>query len=178
MKQFFQRLFLFTGLLCFVLLGMLLYQRYHPNPLAFKGVVITRELSASKKRKPLWIQIPSVKINLPIETSEIQGTNWTTTDLGVSYLESTPLPGEAGNAILYGHNLPNLLGPLHKVRVGDKIIVSYPGDRTVEFTVSYITVVSPDQVKILENSKDSRLTIYTCTGFLDGKRFVVTAMKN
>jgi len=176
MRQFLARIFLFTGLLCFVLLSILVYQRYRPNPLAFQGAVFTRELSVTYQKNPIRIQIPEVGIHLPILSSEVIGNTWQTTEKGVSYLTSTPLPGKRGNAVLYGHNWPNLLGPLHNVKVGDRIAVTYPDDTTVDFTVSYITVVTPEQVKILDNSDDIRLTIYTCTGFLDSKRLVITAI--
>lgn len=177
MRLFLTRLFLFIGLLCFIFLGMLLYQRYRPNPLAFQGAVFTRVLSSTYQASPTRLQIPEVDVDLPIVLSEIEGTTWQTTERGVSYLKSSPLPGEKGNAVLYGHNWPNLLGALRQIRIGDKITVSYLDGHAVLFTVAYITVVSPDMVKILENSSDSRLTIYTCTGFLDSKRFVVTAVK-
>lgn len=177
MRQFFARLFLFTGLLCFIFLGMLVYQRYRPNPLAFHGAVFTRELSSTSSTMPIGVKIESVEIDLPIYVSEINGTTWQTSEQGVSYLKSSPLPGEKGNAVLYGHNWPKLLGPLHNVHVGDRISVVYSDKRVITFTVAYITIVSPDQIKILESSDDSRLTVYTCTGFLDSKRLVLTAIK-
>ena len=37
--------------------------------------------------------------------------------------------------------------------------------------------VKPNAVEILESADDSRLTIYTCSGFLDTARFVVVAKK-
>lgn len=176
MKKFFQRLFLFTGLLCVVFLGMLLYQRYRPNPLAFQGAVFTRELSGTYHGSPVRVQIPEVDVDLPIVTADIEGTIWQTTDDGVSYMKSSPLPGETGNAVLYGHNWPNLLGPLKRVNVGDSINIMFEDGYSASFNVAFVTIVTPEQIKILENSKDSRLTIYTCTGFLDSKRFVVTAV--
>lgn len=177
MQHFVARLFLFTSLLCFVLFCMLLYQRYRPNPLGFQGAVFTRELSETYTAKPVRLAIPRLGIDLPVFGSEVNGTTWQTHENGVSYLKSTPLPGTVGNSVLYGHNWPNLLGPIRYSKVSDKIIVSYADGQTVSFVVAYIATVSPEQVKILENSKDSRLTIYTCTGFLDSKRFVVTALK-
>ena len=176
MRHFLARIFLFTGLLCFVLLGMLVYQRYRPNPLAFQGAVFTRELSVTYEDLPLSMRVADIDISLPIFPSEVTGNIWQTTEKGVSYLKSTPLPGQKGNAVLYGHNWPNLLGPLHSIKVGDMISISYPDNTTVDFKVTYITVVSPDQVKILDGSNDTRLTVYTCTGFLDSKRLVVTAI--
>lgn len=176
MRQFLARIFLFTGFLCFVLLSMLVYQRYRPNSLAFQGAVFTRELSATYDAYPESLSIPNAEVHLPIFPSVVSGNSWQTTERGVSYLKSTPIPGHKGNAVLYGHNWPNLLGPLHSVKVGDTIIVNYPEEKKLHFKVAYITVVTPEQVKILDNSDDVRLTIYTCTGFLDSKRLVITAV--
>ena len=43
------------------------------------------------------------------------------------------------------------------------------------FLVEYTSVVDPNQTYILSQTKDKGITLYTCTGFLDTKRFVVTA---
>lgn len=157
---------------------MLLYQRYRPNPLAFAAPSKTMVLSESTTEHglPVRLQIPNVAIDLDIFPSEIHGSTWETTDKGVSYLKSTPLPGTIGNSIFYGHNWPNLLGRLKNTNVGDTVRVSFVDGSSVDYTVGFITIVRPEQTKILDNSEDSRLTIYTCTGFLDQKRFVVTAL--
>lgn len=167
------------GLLCLILLSVLLYQRYHPNPLAFaKPLSNTLVLSESTTEHglPVRLQIPNVAIDLAVFPSEIQGTTWETTPKGVSYLMTSPRPGGKGNAIFYGHNWPSLLGHLSKVDVGDSINVFFKDGSASHYTVEFITIVRPEQTKILDNSADSRLTIYTCTGFLDQKRFVVTAL--
>jgi sortase (surface protein transpeptidase) len=44
-----------------------------------------------------------------------------------------------------------------------------------EFKVEYTATVDPSQTYIIDNTKDTRITLYTCTGFLDSKRFVVVA---
>ncbi|MEN9406930.1 MAG: hypothetical protein RLZZ455_146 [Candidatus Parcubacteria bacterium] len=178
MRLFLARLFLFTGLLCIILLGMLLYQRYRPNPLAFQGAVFTRTLSESTTvGVPAQLSIPSLSLSLPIVSAEIEGTSWETSEKAVSYLKSTPVPGKKGNSVLYGHNWPNLLGPLHQIHIGDLIEIQGVDGSVSVFRVEFITIVTPDQINILENSKDSRITLYTCTGFLDSKRLVVTALK-
>ncbi|MDP3941877.1 MAG: sortase [bacterium] len=180
MKTFLSRLFLFVGLLCIVFLVILLYQRYRPNPLAFaktSGTMVLAESTAAHGL-PVRLKIPNVAIDLSVYPATVHNTTWETTDKGVSYLESSALPGSTGNAIFYGHNWPNLLGPLKNTNVGDTIKVSFADGSVVAYTVEFITIVKPEQTKILDNSEDSRLTIYTCTGFLDQKRFVVTAVKN
>ena len=61
------------------------------------------------------------------------------------------------------------------MKPGDRIEIAFSDGSIREFVVAYTTTVNPGQVEILKDSEDSRLTLYTCTGFLDSKRFVVTA---
>lgn len=121
------------------------------------------------------LEIPSVRLTLPVYSASITGTTWQTTKRGVSYLSTSPLPGEQGNSVLYGHNWPNLLKPLHEVKPGDSIFVTRSG-KTTRFIVRYVTVVGPNDDSVYAASKDTKLTIYTCTGFLDIKRLVITAI--
>ncbi len=120
------------------------------------------------------LKIPSSHIALPVYSASITGTSWQTTKRGVSYLSTSPLPGEQGNSVLYGHNWPNLLKPLHTVKPGDSIFITRSG-RTTRFIVRYVTVVEANEHSIYAASTKTKLTIYTCTGFLDTKRLVVTA---
>lgn len=120
------------------------------------------------------LDIPSAHIALPVYSASITGTTWQTTKRGVSYLSTSPLPGEQGNSVLYGHNWPNLLQPLHLVKPGDSIFVTRLG-KTTRFIVKYVTVVEADEHSVYAGSTNTKLTIYTCTGFLDTKRLVVTA---
>lgn len=120
------------------------------------------------------LDIPSAHIALPVYSATITGTTWQTTKRGVSYLSTSPLPGEKGNSVLYGHNWPNLLKPLHLVKPGDSIFITRSG-KTDRFIVRYITVVGPKEDSVYASSNGTKLTIYTCTGFLDSKRLVVTA---
>lgn len=120
------------------------------------------------------IHIPSAHIELPAYAARITGMTWQTTKRGVSYLSTSPLPGEPGNSVLYGHNWPNLLGNLHVVKPGDPVYVTR-GNTTTRFLVRYVAVVGPRESSVYAPSNDTRLTLYTCAGFLDRERLVVTA---
>ena len=74
---------------------------------------------------------------------------------------------------LYGHNTKDVLGRLWKVQVGDIVEVTDSGGNTYKFEIFERKEVKPNTVDILESTQDSRLTIYTCSGFLDTARFVV-----
>jgi LPXTG-site transpeptidase (sortase) family protein len=168
-----------NGIFLIILGSFLLWQRNDPGRLSFR---LTERLAAasipSDANVPVSIAIPSLNISLPVYPATIENGKWQDTKNGVSYLTSSSVPGTGGNSILYGHNWPALLGNLTKIKPGDKIFVTVFEQGTQVYTVNYITVVTPDQTHILDTTSDSRLTLYTCTGFLDSKRFVVTATKD
>ena len=105
---------------------------------------------------------------------EVVPTKLIISDLGIEL----PVFGAkiVGNSILYGHNWNSLLGPLTKAKPGQKIEVLLSDGNIVNFVVDSTQIVSPNQASVLAESRDKRLTIYTCTGFLDSKRFVVSAL--
>lgn len=177
MKALLSSVFLVSGLFLILVSGVLLAQHYNPQRVAFSGDLKVNSTRSQTLAKPVILQIPSVDINLPIYPTSINGGIWPVTDKGVSFLSASPTPGEMGNSIVYGHNFTNLLGNLRKVKVGDKIQVQMSDGSQRSFIVAFVSVVTPDQVHILQPSQDRRLTVYTCTGFLDSKRLVVTAIR-
>lgn len=167
------KVFIALGVLLLVFAGLLTYQRYNPKRLEFKNVKISH--IKPSEIAPIAISIPSQNIKNSIYPAKIENNNWETTDKGVSYLASTPIPGEKGNSIFYGHNWQSVLGNLTKVKPGQEIIITLNNGELKKFTINYTSIVSPDDSHILDQSQDNRITIYTCTGFLDSKRFVAVA---
>lgn len=173
MKTAVSKLFLFLGI-CFLLFGSyLLYLRHSPKILTFKKAPAS--VNALAFESPSHIDIPSINVSLPIISAISKGNLWETTNVGVSYLQTTPVPGQKGNSVLYGHNWKSLLGDLYKVKPGQNIDITLNTGVKKRFVVEYTAVVDPSQTYIIDNTQDSRITLYTCTGFLDSKRFVVVA---
>ncbi len=169
----------FTGLgISLILFGSLLvFQRNNPNRVAFANTDNNiMSVEENKTKIPESVIIPSLNINLPIYLSEIKNNKWEVTDKGVSYLKTSVLPGDKGNSVLYGHNWTNLLGNLTKIKTGEKITIEFDDKSKKEFVVTLIQEVNPDDISILNDTVDNRITIYTCSGFLDSKRFVVVAL--
>lgn len=166
------------GLSCLSVSGFLIWQRQTPQRLAFKlselKTVTTH--SSTVDITPVVLSIPSLDIELPIIPTTLKDGNWQATGEGVSYLITSPPPGETGNSIMYGHNWPNLLGSLTRVKPGEIIRIDYSDGSARIFEVEFTSIVTPNQTHILNQTQDKRLTLYTCTGFLDTKRFVVTAI--
>jgi len=124
-------------------------------------------------KKPIKLYIPKLSKVLAISDGEVIDNRWIISETGASYLSSSVLPGKVGNSVIYGHNKTEILGGLPRVSAGDLIFVVLASGDFVKYQVFETKEVLPSQVEILESSDDSRLTIYTCSGFLDQARFVV-----
>jgi len=183
MRKLLGNLFIIVGTLLFVTGGFLVWERNSPKRVSFntppppqKGSLI--EGASLVEGRPVLIKIPSINKELEIIPSEIVNNRWESTKKGVSYLSTSPIPGELGNSIIYGHNYPNLLKDLTKVKVGDEIAIVFENGGEKIFEVRFTQEVGPNQSSILNPTEDKRITLYTCSGFFDSKRFVVTAFLN
>jgi len=169
--------FLILQSLSFLTVGLYqLYLHEAPAQLSFSNYYVQPSVSFSEKNAPKNISIPSLGINLPIYQATVVNHVWPTTDLGASYLTTSPLPGKIGNSVIYGHNWTSLFGHLVNAKVGDTVIVTYPDHTKKTFVIEYTSVVSPAESSILAPSTDRRITLYTCTGLFDSKRFVAVAI--
>src|SRR3989344_3261030 len=136
-------------------------------------VQLSQEEKDKEAPKPAKIYIPKLERTLDVSDGFIKDNRWTVSQTGVSYLINSGRLGEPGNVVLYGHNTKDVLGRLWKVQVGDIVEVTDSGGNTYKFEIFERKEVKPNTVDILESTQDSRLTIYTCSGFLDTARFVV-----
>lgn len=127
--------------------------------------------------KPAKLYIPNMDRVLYVSDGYVQANRWTVSETGVSYLTTSALPTQAGNTVMYGHNRKGILGGLWRVREGDYLYVILENGQFVKYQVAQRKEIKPTQVEILERTEDSRLTLYTCSGFLDTARFVLVAQK-
>lgn len=162
------------GLLFIGIGSFLLWERNNPTRLSFETYKSTNYINSNII--PVRIKIKSIGVNLPIVPATIDNNEWKTSKHAVSYLSNSPIPGKKGNSVLYGHNWNTLLGNLNKLKPGEQIEIEYSNGTSVIFSVNTMGVVTPDQTHVLSPSNDVRITLYTCTGFLDSKRLVVTAL--
>lgn len=176
MKRLFSNLFILSGVLCLVITAYLFWQRNNPQRLKFNVSDITSdEKVESRFSSPTYLVIEELNIRLPIYPATIRQGKWEATTKGVSYLSKSAIPGEVGNAVLYGHNWKNLLGNLKKAKPNQEIEIVFADGSKRNFKIEHTQTVTPNQTSILAPTTDSRITLYTCTGFLDSKRYVVIA---
>lgn len=124
---------------------------------------------------PVRVTITRLGVDLPVIPAGIQKDAWETTPDGVSYWIESPIPGQQGNSVLYGHNWLNLLAKLPQSQIGDEVIVTYANNEQKKFTIESAAIVEPTQLSIVYPTTDTRLTLYTCIGLFDSQRFVVVA---
>ncbi|MEK9200755.1 MAG: sortase [Patescibacteria group bacterium] len=163
-------LFLSISVFCFVAAGIFTYQVVSP---ATASPVVINETGLVHAAS---LKIPALDLDLPVSEGEVKDNRWPTSTKSLIHVSTTKLPGTPGNSIIYGHNWKSQLGDLDKVKVGDTISVTLTDGSVKDFSVSQIVEVSPDQSDLLQDTIDTRLTLYTCSGFLDSKRLVVVAI--
>jgi len=103
---------------------------------------------------------------------------------GVVHYPGTAQAGDSGNVVLTGHSsyfpwdpgrFKDVFALLHEIVIGDDIIV-YHDQQKVKYTVYETKVVTPDQVQVLTQEGEERLTLITCTPVgTNLKRLIVLA---
>jgi len=148
-----------------------------------------KETLAQSKAKPkkYKLKIEKLKISAPIILN-VPGANKTeyfkALEKGVAHLAGTPLPGEKGNSVIFGHssfyrNAPGayktIFRNLNQLELGDKILVLVDS-KALLFKVIEKRVVNPNDLSVLHQTKDSRLTLMTCwpPGRIDQRLIVVS----
>lgn len=163
------------GLIILLFSAFLFWERYNPQRLAFAINDLQAQYDTIGTALPTEIIIKDLNLNLPILPAKLEKGRWEATTRGISWLSSSPIPGTKGNSILYGHNWPNLLGSITKLKPGQIIKIKFADGLVKNFVIDSTVSVYPEEISILAPSEISQITLYTCTGFLDNKRFVVVA---
>ncbi|OGD92981.1 hypothetical protein A2697_00530 [Candidatus Curtissbacteria bacterium RIFCSPHIGHO2_01_FULL_41_44] len=133
-------------------------------------VLTESDYSDPNSTSPVKIVINDVGINVPVKVAR----NYQFSDNEAIFIRSTQNIG-TGNSVIYAHNWDGLFGRLQKVKIGDNIAVHLANGKKVNYQISQIHTVPAETVNILKATPDSRLTLFTCTGFFDKDRLVVVA---
>lgn len=173
MQKALGRVFVAIGIFLLLASVILCILQIYPYQTTFSSVINNNDYGMESYRGDRLI-ISKLNIELPIYPSDNSDYSWESNYKGVSYQTSTVEPGEQGNSVLYGHNWKSLLGRLHELDNHDLVTIVYK-NKSFDYKVTESKIVSSSDISILDNSSDSRITLYTCTGFLDSKRFVVVA---
>lgn len=120
------------------------------------------------------ILIPSLNMDMKVEKSRIIGGYWEVFEDKAGWGEGSGYPGQSGNQVIFAHARENLFLPLRSIELDTIIyILSEPG--WYNYQVTEIREVNPSQVEVIAPTQDETLTLYTCSGYKDTKRLIITA---
>lgn len=114
-------------------------------------------------------------LDTPISEQVLIDNNWTISETEASYLRQSAQPGQPGNIIIYGHNTRSILGNIRALKGNETITLTTKDGTEHKYQISLIKEVNPNQTEYLLPTKEEILTLYTCSGFMDKKRFIVQA---
>lgn len=127
------------------------------------------------KEQALRIVIPNIGIDLPIIEANIVNGYWELSETTASHGMGSANPGEMGNTVIFAHARDGLFLPLRNIKKDHKVYVLTQSSWQ-RYKVVEIKEVSPDKVEVIQPSKDERITLFTCSGFLDSKRLIVVGI--
>ncbi|MBR6849219.1 MAG: sortase, partial [Lachnospiraceae bacterium] len=113
-----------------------------------------------------WINIPSVKINIPLwnEATKVS------LRYGAGRLEKTADPGDEGNMVILGHRMRaegKLFNRLGDVKIGDDIIITTIDGAVYTYKVDKILeAVKPENLEDyvdIDDGEGTQVTLVTCT---------------
>lgn len=108
------------------------------------------------------VRIPSVNLEVPI----LEGTGMSQLEVGAGHFTGSCEMGEKGNYCLAGHSSSRyacVFNSLSDVNFGDEIRLSDGNGSEYTYYVTQMFVVDPEDVYVLDATKNERVTLITCT---------------
>ena len=130
----------------------------------------TNFLTFENADSPVRITVGETGIDVPVR----EAPNYSFSDSQAIFINTSQKIG-TGNSVIYAHNWNSLFGKLGKVKMGNIVTVYLENGQEIKYQINQKHVVPPETLEILALTNDSRLTLFTCTGFLDKDRLVVVA---
>jgi sortase A len=114
-----------------------------------------------------------------LEVVILEGNEDETLRRSVGHIPGTAMPGEGGNIGIAGHR-DTFFRPLRNIEINDEITLTTL-KAMHRYRVASTQVVEPENVGVLDDSKDAILTLVTCYPFTfvgsAPQRFIVRAQK-
>lgn len=127
-------------------------------------------------KKPIRIIIPKLAIDLEIQEADIVNGYWDVFDDTAAWGKGSAAPGYMGNQVIFAHAKDGLFGDLDSIKIEDDIYV-FNENEWYKYKVQEIKEVYPGETEVVSMTEDETLTLYTCSGFRDQKRLVITAKR-
>jgi len=100
--------------------------------------------------------IPKIKL----EAVVVEGTSRRQLLLGPGHMKDTPPPGEPGNSVISAHR-DTFFRHIYELNKGD-IVEVRRGGKVYDYRVTGKEVTGPQDLSVLRQSTDKRLTLITC----------------
>src|SRR3989338_1348336 len=139
--------------------------------------LVEKKPDKKPKQSPTRIVISALNINIPVKDANIISGFWEVFPDSAGFGLGSAYPEEAGNTVIFAHARQGLFLPLKDIRAGENILV-LTSAAWYSYTVREIKEVLPSQTEVIAPTAESILTLYTCSGYADSKRLIVTAVKN
>lgn len=107
------------------------------------------------------IEIPSIKLSQAL----VEGISDDVLKYFLGHFTDSAAPGEKGNFAVAGHRVSDYTDAfinLYKVKAGDEVIVKTQ-DKKYTYVVEDNFIVEPEDVQVLDNTKEATMTLVTCT---------------
>lgn len=128
------------------------------------------------KNPPVRIIIPSLDINIPVKEARVINGYWEVFPDSAGFGLGSSYPDEDGNQVIFAHARKGLFLSLKSAKVGQTVYI-LTKDKWYNYQISEIKEILPAQTEVISPTIQSRLTLYTCSGFSDEKRLIVVANK-
>ena len=161
----------------FLAAALLLAPQYvRPQSTAGEPIKIDQQLLSETVtgHSPLRMIIPKLQMDVPVVEARVVNGYWELSEVAASFGVGSAYPGQTGNTVIFAHARERLFLPLRQAEP-DMIVYVLTDTVWHRYKISNVQLVNPDQVEVIAPSQDERLTLYTCSGFLDSKRLIVTA---
>ena len=133
-------------------------------------------IQSAPKNPPVRIVISSLNIDIPVKEAKIINGYWEVFPDTAGFGLGSAYPEEVGNTVIFAHARQGLFAPLKDIKTGVNITV-FSQNQWFSYTVTQIKEVLPSQTEVIAATSDSTLTLYTCSGYADSKRLIITAKR-
>lgn len=122
------------------------------------------------------IVIPKISVDAEVK----EGGDISILDQGQAWRRPmTSKPDIGGNTVIVGHRYfgqgKNTFYHLNKLSVGDEIIVFWDKDE-YKYVINSVFETVPENISIEQNTDDTILTLYTCSGLAAERRLIIKAL--
>lgn len=146
------------------------------EPVTIDPAMTRAATTAAEFKSPIRIIIPGVEVDVAVREAPVVNGYWQVFADTAGFGSGSSYPQENGNTVIFAHAREYLFLPLKQATVGQNIYVMTKSGWFV-YQIKTIKEVVPSQKEVISPTTDATLTLYTCSGFSDSKRLIVTAKR-